>query len=326
MAFQSDANTAHIRPMLGENDDPSTTFPSIQELHFASPSQRPSAALDDASETSSIHSHDFVGGTEWTLETPKEQAHRAASYLLGEHEDLSDFQFQEEEGAIPIDKDIAVIDRYMEINREQKEKAKYLFQGADNRVRGCSDIGRFAAYKIVTQNWFEYIIVGVILCNIVTLSLWQPTKDANKGRNQVLTLIEQIFLVVYVLEMILLIVSDGLRKPNNITRPAYLMKRENLLDLTIVVVGTIEFALWINGGKDAEDGGSSFGLAALRALRVLRVLKFVKALPKLRHIVGVLHTALPNLLTVLAIGLVRSFCVVQTITFSLGHPTAAFSL
>jgi hypothetical protein len=260
-------------------DDSSVPAISSTPLQHARP-----ALLSDSDGESDAASDG--GGGEWHVETAEGRAKRAASFLM-EDQGLNDFQKREE-----VDHDFAVIDKFISAKREQKETTRQLMVEGDNMAHGCLDVARFTAFKIVTNRVFEYMIMMIIVCNIVTLSLWQPTEAPNEGRNYTLTFVEQVFLCVYVVEFILLIVADGFWHPKNTTRPAYLKKHENLLDLLIVVVGTIEFVIWIRGGKDSEDN-SGFGLAALRALRVLRVLKFVKVLPNLKLIIGVLHSELP---------------------------------
>ena len=197
----------------------------------------------------------------------------------------------------PQDNDIAVIDRYIALARDQKHDNFLLLAEADRTQNGSWDWPRYMAYKITASKVFEIAILLVITANIITLALYEPTQPADAGRNKVLTNIENGFLLIYWLELILRVVSDGFFAPKNTTRKAYMQQHENWLDCIIVIAGTVEFVLWVSDSGGGGGGGGG-GIAALRALRALRVLKFVKSLQSLRLVIKVLIDSIPQIMNV----------------------------
>jgi hypothetical protein len=201
------------------------------------------------------------------------------------------------------DNELAVLDRYLELAREVKHANHLARKEADKMNQGGWDWFRHASFKTVSWKWFETCILSVIFLNIITLALYEPSKPANADRNQILQQIEAVFLLIYWLELIVKILSDGIWQEKCVTRPPYLRVSENILDLIIVISGTVEFVVWINSHGDGSSD-ASFGLAALRALRALRVMKFMKGVPSLRLVVGVILHSLPQIGTVGIIGMV----------------------
>ena len=94
-------------------------------------------------------------------------------------------------------------------------------------------------------------------------------------KNQVLQALDWVFVVVFVAEMCLKIVSDGLI----LHRFAYFRVSWNLLDFFIVVISII------SATSSPDSGGNVGTLKALRAIRSLRPLRVIKRFPGLRVIV-----------------------------------------
>ena len=123
----------------------------------------------------------------------------------------------------------------MELAREVKLANHLARKNADKTNHGGWDWFRYASFKAVSWKWFDISILMIIFLNIITLALFQPTQSGDDGRNLVLQYIEAVFLLIYWIEFILKVLSDGLWYEKGITRPPYLRQSENILDLVIVI-------------------------------------------------------------------------------------------
>ena len=119
------------------------------------------------------------------------------------------------------------------------------------------------SYKIVTSKTFEYISLGVIGFNSVTLALDDPTTNYDNNANTELTL-----LIIYTVEMFLKIIGLGFV----FNKGSYLRDYWNVVDIIIISTGYLPYL----------SSNSSLNLSALRSLRVLRPLKSVSKIKSLK--------------------------------------------
>jgi voltage-gated sodium channel len=113
-------------------------------------------------------------------------------------------------------------------------------------------------------------IIALILANAVTLGLETfPPVVARFG--DVLHILDQALLAVFVIELALKLVAHG---------PRFFRGGWNIFDFVVVGIALLP---------------SSGALSVLRALRVLRVLRLVSAVPKMRFVVESLARSLPGL-------------------------------
>ncbi|XP_031571362.1 voltage-dependent T-type calcium channel subunit alpha-1H-like [Actinia tenebrosa] len=138
---------------------------------------------------------------------------------------------------------------------------------------------------LVSWSYFERISIFVILCNCVTLGLFDPFDDDCVTRKcQILEKIEFAIYVFFVVEMLCKWMAMGI-----FGKLGYLADNWNKLDFFIVAAGTFE--IFYDKGKY---------MTAVRAIRVLRPLRAINRVPSIRILVTLLLDTLPMLGNVLA--------------------------
>ncbi len=128
--------------------------------------------------------------------------------------------------------------------------------------------------SISKSKWFQNLITIAIIIAGVLVGIATYPKFSSKHEN-ILELLNQIILWIFILEIIIKIIAEG-RKPW-----LYFKDGWNVFDFIIVAAAFLPF------------GGNS--IAILRLLRLLRVLKLIKALPKLQMLVGALLRSIPSM-------------------------------
>lgn len=197
-----------------------------------------------------------------------------------------------------LDPEEEVIWRYLLMDRRTKMHLHTDLKAHDASYHGTWDWLRYVSFSAVHDWKFEIFFLLIIGCNIVTLALYNPLETTESGRNYYLQFIEFAFLALYWIEVILRSLADGFWYPKNTTQKAYIQDSSNILDLFIVLSGTVEFALFFTSIE------GSAGVTALRALRALRAVKFIKQFDSLRLVLNVIFSALPPLASVMVVCLV----------------------
>lgn len=129
--------------------------------------------------------------------------------------------------------------------------------------------------RIADSSLFQNFIIGVILVAGVVVGI-QTYSDFAAKHHSILSLIDNVILWIFVVEIIVKMAAEG-SKPWNYFKDGW-----NIFDFIIVAVCFLPL-------QDA-----SF-VAVLRLARILRVFKLVTALPKLQLIVGALLKSIPSM-------------------------------
>ncbi|CAN0099659.1 unnamed protein product [Ascophyllum nodosum] len=130
---------------------------------------------------------------------------------------------------------------------------------------------------IVSNDWFDYAVAGLIFVNCVFLALDDPTREASPAHNHEkspprwLQISDVIFTSLFVLEMGMKLVALGFH---------YFVDVWNWLDAIVVVEGV--FSVFFDGALSVKS---------LRALRVLRPLRTVRRMPRVQLVVTSLFRA-----------------------------------
>jgi len=150
---------------------------------------------------------------------------------------------------------------------------------------------------LVNHRLFESAIIGLIVVNAVVLAL-ETSSRAMAIAGPVLTAIDTLILVIFVLEIALRLVADF----RGFWRDPW-----RLFDFTVVAVALVP---------------ASGPLAVLRAFRILRVLRLVSTIPAMRRVVTGLMQALPGMgAIVLLLGLIFFvFSVISTKLYADSFP------
>jgi hypothetical protein len=151
---------------------------------------------------------------------------------------------------------------------------------------------------IIKNPIFESATIMVILANSCTLAMEDPLAVST---TPVQDAVENIFLALYTIEMVLKILGMGLlfSGPNS-----YLRDPWNMLDFFIVMSAYLTifsdlYAVYENGGKIVKTVENSneegLSLSSLRAFRVLRPLRAITSIKGLQVLVTSVLKALPLL-------------------------------
>ena len=108
--------------------------------------------------------------------------------------------------------------------------------------------------RLVESRWFMRVIIALIVINAIILGL-ETSKVFNARFGSILTLIDELILVIFVLEVLLRLY---------VYRLAFFKDAWNIFDFVIVGIAI----------APASDG-----FTVLRALRILRVLRLISVVP-----------------------------------------------
>jgi len=106
------------------------------------------------------------------------------------------------------------------------------------------------ANAIISTKTFDNISIFVILLNSLMMMIEDP---AETEPEKIFVLIDNIFLTLYSIEMVLKIVGLGLI----FSKKAYLKESWNILDFVIVISGYL--TLWTESNQKDEDTGMEVG-------------------------------------------------------------------
>ena len=138
---------------------------------------------------------------------------------------------------------------------------------------------------------FDVFIAVCIVISSVLLALDDPATARDTPMNRVLFVCDVVFSILFSAEALLKIVAFGLLSRG---KESYLRSGWNILDLVIVLISWVSFALHI-------AHVSSGAVNALRALRALRPLRLIKRVPSIRAIVFAILAAIPGCMTVVTV-------------------------
>jgi len=155
--------------------------------------------------------------------------------------------------------------------------------------------------KIVTHRYFDFFIIIVIVFAGVLVGV-QTYPDLAVKYHDLITILDTIIILIFVVEVILKIASE-------FPQPLKYFKNSwNVFDF-IIVVGVL-----------LPIGGTF--LPVLRLLRVLRVFRLITAMPKMRLIVGALLKSIPSMIHIfMLLGIIfYIYAVMATFAFSENDP------
>jgi voltage-gated sodium channel len=157
-----------------------------------------------------------------------------------------------------------------------------------------------AARKIAESGPFGAFILAVIVANAITLGL--QTYDLSEGMHSALSVADDVFLGIFVVEILIRIAAHG-------TRPqAFFRDGWNVFDFVVVAA--------------AFAPGLRENATLLRLVRLLRVVRLVTVLPDLRILVRALVRSIPPILSlvVLTLMIMYVYGMVGWILFGEGDP------
>lgn len=152
------------------------------------------------------------------------------------------------------------------------------------------------AHKIISTKAFENISIFVILMNSLVMMMEDP---ADQNPPEYFAMIDNVFLALYSVEMVLKILGLGLIFGEH----AYLKNSWNILDFVIVLSGYITLVTEMQRAEAAADTiqvgaqqqESGVDLAGLRVFRVIRPLKTISSVKGLKVLMQALISSIPLL-------------------------------
>ncbi|XP_049741173.1 voltage-dependent T-type calcium channel subunit alpha-1I [Elephas maximus indicus] len=144
---------------------------------------------------------------------------------------------------------------------------------------------RVLCQTIIAHKLFDYVVLGFIFLNCITIALERPQIEAGSTERIFLTVSNYIFTAIFVGEMTLKVVSLGLY----FGEEAYLRSSWNVLDGFLVFVSIIDIVVSVASAGGAKILGV---LRVLRLLRTLRPLRVISRAPGLKLVVETLISSL----------------------------------
>uniref|UniRef100_UPI00358FC450 voltage-dependent L-type calcium channel subunit alpha-1D-like isoform X2 n=1 Tax=Myxine glutinosa TaxID=7769 RepID=UPI00358FC450 len=190
--------------------------------------------------------------------------------------------------------------------RQEKSGKKTMADTRPPRALFCLGLEnpiRKACISIVEWKAFDIIILVTIFMNCVALAIYSPMPgDDNSAVNYYLEKLEYVFLIIFIIEALLKIITYGLVCHQH----AYLRNGWNIMDFIIVIVGILSVCLEQFTSTPESGGlkGVGFDVKALRAFRVLRPLRLITGLQV------VINSIFKAMIPLLHIGLLVLFVVI----------------
>lgn len=137
-------------------------------------------------------------------------------------------------------------------------------------------------HMVTLNKWFDIFILTVITVNCIFLALDQEVKVVTQNS----ATIDNVFLIIYTLEMVLKVIAQGF-----VMRPySYLRDGWNILDFIVVVLGWT--ALLVEGADN---------ISAIKVIRILRPLRTINQIPKMPSLVSTIMNSLPIMFDVMVL-------------------------
>ncbi|GMH71770.1 hypothetical protein TrST_g6815 [Triparma strigata] len=189
----------------------------------------------------------------------------------------------------------------------QKHKKAVIIAEASEKSFYCFSMQsgfRLLCINIMTQPWFDRIVLLLIIANSITLAAEDPLikqkcEDPNDPdpppcENAILVQCEVIFNILFTIEMLIKMVGIGVYgKPSS-----YLADPWNKMDFFVVCVGWLPTLIEaVNPPQEGEES-SGPNLTAIRTVRILKVLKTIQRVEGVRRLVAALLSSLPLLMNV----------------------------
>uniref|UniRef100_S4RRT3 Sodium channel protein n=1 Tax=Petromyzon marinus TaxID=7757 RepID=S4RRT3_PETMA len=219
---------------------------------------------------------------------------------IGKSEQKLDTVSSSEGSTVDIQKE-GVVEVPVELVEEMMEPEECFTEGCLHRFPYCRlDVGtdrgrswwnlRRACYRIVEHNWFESVIVFMILLSSGALAFEDIYIEQRKTIKTVLEYADKVFTYVFILEMLLKWVAYGFQK--------YFTNAWCWLDFLIVDISIVSLMATALGYDQ---------LSAIKSLRTLRALRPLRALSRfegMRVVVNALVGAIPSIMNVLLVCLI----------------------
>jgi lysylphosphatidylglycerol synthetase-like protein (DUF2156 family) len=182
----------------------------------------------------------------------------------------------------------------MEVEAAEKPKRKILtvhgkslwFMGPDHPIRRAS-------VMIVGHEYFDNIILFLIVFSTIMLVLESPLMDPNSQRADNLFYIDLVVTTLFTIELVLKVIVLGFLLNGE---ESYIKNAWNIMDFVIVAFSLVSLSF--------HGSGNSLGvIKTFRMLRVLRPLRMISRNPGLKIAVNSLINSIPFIRDVIVVSL-----------------------
>ncbi|CAH0564653.1 unnamed protein product [Brassicogethes aeneus] len=161
--------------------------------------------------------------------------------------------------------------------KEKDEYSLYVFSTNNSFRKRCQ--------WLVTQKWFDNMVLLFIALNCITLAMERPNIPPDSLEKLVLKTCNYIFTVVFATEMFIKVVATGMCYGPN----AYFTSGWNIMDGSLVIISIIDIVMFLI----TDTSSRIFGiLRVFRLLRSLRPLRVINRAPGLKLVVQTLLSSL----------------------------------
>jgi len=152
---------------------------------------------------------------------------------------------------------------------------------------------RVKAYVIANSKVFDNFIIACILISSLTLAIENPHKKELTDLGRALKIIDIVFTVIFLLEMVLKIIAYGFVTPlKGAYGYSYIRDSWNKLDFLIVIISLLSLGL---------DSPQLKALKALRTLRGLRPLRLLTHNEGMKRVVSTLMSIIPAIANIIVL-------------------------
>ncbi|XP_023326004.1 voltage-dependent T-type calcium channel subunit alpha-1G [Eurytemora carolleeae] len=173
--------------------------------------------------------------------------------------------------------DSTILARIQKVLKDREAYSLYIFKPEDKIRTFCQDL--------TSKGWFDFVILVFISANCITLAMERPNIPPWSLERSILDLLNNIFTVVFAIEMGLKAVAAGLVYGEE----SYFSSGWNRMDGTLVLISLIDAAITVIAGKTSKIFGM---LRVFRLVRALRPLRVINRAPGLKLVVQTLLSSL----------------------------------
>jgi len=226
------------------------------------------------------------------ISTEMDKIYITANHLSPDTLEFDEEMAEQEKSTLSNEIASKEVERHV-VHREKKTEA--IRRALDDKSCGCiSKHNRFRLRlaRVVHTQRFDDLILVLIIVSTLILAFESP-KLTECGSDcslfVVLFYADVVFTLLFIIEMVMKIIVYGFIN----SKAAYLKDPWNVMDFTIVLVGTISLVTSV-----VQDGASLAWIRSLRALRALRPLRTIRRAPGMRMAVNTLFDCAPAFLNI----------------------------
>ena len=158
-------------------------------------------------------------------------------------------------------------------------------RGISKLSQPTSCLYRVMCSDLVSQGWFDFIILTFISANCITLAMERPNIPPWSTERYILGVSNHVFTVVFAIEMFMKAIANGFMYGPD----CYFSDNWNRMDGTLVIISLVDTSITAIVGKKSKIFGM---LRVFRLVRALKPLRVINRAPGLKLVVQTLLSSL----------------------------------